>query len=157
MNYILNQENEETVTVLKKEYEFLKKKDEESLSLKISDFALIVNNGPVVFNDNGDIIEIYGVEHNNVVIDGVKYSIDSNDKINAIKEYITNNLNKLIEWSKIETNEFLNTYGLDGRNSLKIKVKYGQLTICLDGQISGVLRDSITEFVNKLYDIIKNL
>lgn len=150
----------DTVILSKEEYEKLKRFEGETLKIQKCDFALIVNSGAALptthpnYNNGRIKIEIFDINNNNIEIDGKKYNIKTQVLFNKIKDFIRDNLNVLIDWSKKETNFYLNSNVYEDGNSKNIKVKYGQLLINVDGQITGNLGKNIDEFINCLKDLI---
>lgn len=157
----LSQENSnDNVSLSKDEYEMLKKFEEETLKIQRCDFALIVNSGAVVpttnpnYNNGRIKIEIFDINNNNIEIDGKPYTIKTQVLFNKIKAFISDNLNVLIDWSKKETNFYLDNNAYEGGKSKNIKVKYGQLLINVDGQVTGDLGKNVDEFINYLKELI---
>lgn len=159
----LSQENSnDNVTVSKDEYEMLKKLEEETLKMQRCDFALIVNSGAVLpttnpnYNNGRIKIEIFDINNNNnnIEIDGQTYTIKTQVLFNKIKAFISDNLNVLVDWSKKETNFYLDNNAYEGGKSKNIKVKYGQLLINVDGQVTGDLGKNVDEFINYLKELI---
>lgn len=157
----LSQENlNDNVTLSKDEYEMLKKFEEETLKIQRCDFALIVNSGAVLpttnpnYNNGRIKIEIFDINNNNIEIDGKKYNIKTQVLFNKIKAFINDNLNLLVDWSKKETNFYLDNNAYEGGKSKNIKVKYGQLLINVDGQVTGDLGKNVDEFINYLKELI---
>lgn len=157
----LSQENSnDNVTVSKDEYEMLKKFEEETLKIQRCDFALIVNSGAVLptthpnYNNGRIKIEIFDINNNDIEIDGKPYTIKTQVLFNKIKSFISDNLNVLVDWSKKETNFYLDNNAYEGGKSKNIKVKYGQLLINVDGQVTGDLGKNVDEFINYLKELI---
>ena len=151
---------DDNVTLSKDEYEMLKKFEEETLKIQRCDFALIVNSGAVLsatnpnYNNGRIKIEIFDINNNNIEIDGKKYTIKTQVLFNKIKAFISDNLNVLVDWSKKETNFYLDNNAYEGGKSKNIKVKYGQLLINVDGQVTGDLGKNVDEFINYLKELI---
>ena len=159
-NNVIQEESSDNILISKKEYEQLKKIEDETLKIKRCDFALIVNSGSILpvlhpnYNNNRIKIEIYDIDNHSIEIDGTQYTIKTQILFNKIKSFIDENLDLLIEWSKRETNSFLDNNFYDGGKSSSIKIKYGQLFITIDGQVTGDLGKNIEEFINHLKKLI---
>lgn len=151
---------EEKVTVSKYEYDMLKSLDEETLKMKWCDFALKVSSGAVShstdsnYNQGRTKIEIFGIDDNNIEINGKKYSIETQALLDTIKKYVSDNLNVLIDWSKKETRPFLDENAYEGGISKTIIVKYGQLLITVDGQVQGDIGENVGLFINYLEELL---
>lgn len=156
------EKSSDKVTLSKDEYEMLKKIEDETLKLQRCDFALIVNSGTVLptthskYNNGRIKIEIFDIHNNNIEIEGKKYTINSQILFNKIKTFISDNLNVLIDWSKKETNFYLDRNAYEGGKSENIKIKYGQLLISVDGQVIGDIGKNVDMFINDLKELILN-
>lgn len=154
--------NNEEVKISKNEYESLKRCEEKYLKMQRCDFALIVNSGSVLpimhpdYNNDRIKIEIYNVENNNVEIDGKNHNINTQVLFNKIKVFVEDKLDELIDWSKKETNQFLDNNSYEGGKSTNIEIKYGQLLIKVNGQVTGELKSQIDDFINELKKLIVN-
>lgn len=125
-----------------------------------TDFMLKLYRGAVVpkespnFNNNRVEIEIYSslldeIRDSKININGKEYNIKSQNLLNRIKEFVTDNLDILINWSKHQNHYNLDCNAYDGGVARTIKVKYGQLTIFVNGQVRdiGQLCDEFIENV----------
>ena len=160
INYVNKENLDDSIKISKYEYELLKKYEEDSYKMQRTDFALIINSGAVLpashvnYNNDRVKLEIYDSNNHNIEINGEKYIIKTQALFNKIKSFIDNNLDLLIDWSKKETNYFLDNNAYDGGKSRNIKVKYGQLLINVNGQVSGELGKNIEDFINKIKELI---
>lgn len=157
----LSEENlNDNVILSKHEYEMLKLFEEEALKMQRCDFALIVNSSAVLpithpnYNNGRIKIEIFDINNNNIEIDEKQYTIKTQVLFNKIKAFISNNLDALVDWSKKETNFYLDNNAYEGGKIKNIKVKYGQLLINVDGQVTGDLGKNVDEFINYLKELI---
>ena len=129
-----------------------------------TDFMLKLYRGAVVpkenpnFNNNRVEIEIYSsvldeIKDCKININGKDYNIKSQNLLNKIKEFITNNLDLLINWSKHQNHHNLDCNAYEGGIARTIRVKYGQLIILVNGQVRdiGQLCD---EFIEKIVTLI---
>ena len=155
----LIQEND-NILVSKKEYEQLKKFKDKTLKIQRCDFALIVNSGNVLpilhpnYNEDRIKIEIYGVNDCDITIDGNRYIIKTQILFNKIKSLVNDKLDLLIDWSIKETNSFLdnNVYYEDQRRN--IIIKYGQILININGQVSEKIGKYVEEFINNIKQLV---
>ncbi len=160
INYENKENLDDSIKISKHEYELLKKSYEDSYKMQRTDFALIINSGAVLpgshsnYNNDRVKIEIYDINNHNIEIDGKKYIIKTQVLFNKIKSFIDNNIDLLIDWAKKETNYFLDNNAYDGGKSRNIKVKYGQLLINVNGQVSGKIGKNAEEFINEIKDLI---
>lgn len=127
-----------------------------NLNMKNVDFGVKVYKGTVspINNSNNTEIEIYDENNFNIKIEGKNYNILSKQLIEKIKGFIGDNLNTLIEYSKLESNSFLDDYAYDGGVSRSIEVKWGQLLINIDGQVKGNIGSFAEKFIDYLKDLI---
>jgi len=147
------------VEIDKNEYDILKKLEQEYMDFEFVDFAIKLYSGSVIpinhpnYNDDRIDIEIFGLDKYSININGQKYNINSQQLFNKIKSFVTNNLDTLIKCSKAQNNLYLNSNSYEGGNSSYIKIKYGQLIIYINGQVSG----NIGNFCEQFIDIVKKL
>lgn len=152
----------DNISVSKREYERLRRLEDENIKIKRCDFALIIDSGLVLpithpnYNNDRVKIEIFNINNHNIEIDGIKYTIKTQVLFDKIKSFVDKNLDLLIDWSKKETNSFLDNNAYDGGKSRDIQVKYGQLLISVNGQVSGELGMRVEEFINAIKELIKN-
>mgnify|MGYP003571365678 CR=1 FL=1 len=153
-------QNSNNVILSKLEYDRLRKFEDETLKIKRCDFALIINSGAVMpvlhpnYNKDRIKIAIFGINDCDITIDGNRYIIKTQILFNKIKSLVDDNLDSLIDWSKKETNDFLNNNAYDGGISRNIKIKYGQLLININGQVSGEIGKYAEEFINTAKQLI---
>lgn len=156
--------DEEKLYVEKKEYDFLKKQDEDFYKMKRADFVIKIYSGAVIpmshpnYNNDRIVMEIFSfdfvkVDDYTIQIDGNNYNIKSQNLFNRIKKFVSDNLDVLISWSKHQTNYNLNNNAYEGGKSRSIQIKYGQLVINVNGQVSD-LGNLCDEFINELKTMI---
>lgn len=128
--------------------------DNEIYDFDNNDFVLILNEGLVVpVEKKTTYLEILD---NNIkcVLDGNNYNINEN-KLLIIKEYINNNINKLVHFSMLETSEFLKNNIIFGDgNSLYIKI--GLLNLSINASVNGDIKFFYNNFVSDMKNIIMN-
>lgn len=148
------------ILISKSEYEILKKIEKETLKIQRRDFALIINSGAILpvlhpdYNNNRVKIEIIDINNQNIEIAGTKYTIKTQILFNKIRTYVDKNLDLLIDWSKKETNHFLDNNAYNDGKSSNIKIKYGQLLVNINGQVSGELGKNVEDFINNIKELI---
>lgn len=129
-----------------------------------TDFMLKLYRGAVVPKENPNFnkgrveIEIYSslledIEDCKIKINGKDYNIKSQNLLNKIKEFVTDNLDILINWSKHQNHYNLDCNAYDGGVARTIKVKYGQLTILVNGQVRDI-GQQCDEFIEKVVALI---
>lgn len=64
------------------------------------------------------------------------------------------NIYLLIDWSKKETNHFLDNNAYDDGKSSNIKIKYGQLLVNVNGQVTDELGKNVEDFINNIKELI---
>lgn len=157
----MEQNLNEMISISKREYEYMKKIYDDFCKSYNNDFSLKIRKGLIVpkgnpnyFNGRVDI-EIYNENAYSIQIEGKAYTIDS--KIfNEIKQIVEGNIDKLIQFSKIETKQFLMENAYEGGAPTSITLKYGQLTININGQVLGEIGDFCNEFKDKIINLILN-
>lgn len=129
-----------------------------------TDFMLKLYRGAVIpkespnFNNNRVEIEIYSsileeIENCKIKINGKDYKIKSQNLLNKIKGFVTDNLDVLINWSKHQNHYNLDCNAYDGGVARTIKVKYGQLTILVNGQVRDI-GQQCDDFIEKVVTLI---
>lgn len=157
----MEQNINEMISVEKKEYDFIKEISDDYIKLLKSDFLLKIKKGLILPKEhpnyyNGRInIEIYNENTYSIQIEGKNYSISS-VIFSKIKELVENYVEKLIYFSKLETNQYLMENAYEGGSPGSITLKYGQLIIHLNGQVFGEVSDLCIEIINKITDLILN-
>lgn len=127
--------------------------------LNQSDFSIIIDYGAVVpvgspsYNDGRINIELYDRDDYKITIEGETYGIKSDEQYKKIKEYISINLDKLIDFSKKEDKSFLDNNVYEGVSSF-ICIKYGQLLITINGAVNGVIGEFAEKFISEILEII---
>lgn len=150
--------NDEKISISKQEYENLKMYENEFVDFEISDFVLKITKGAVIpktnpnYNNNRIDIKIINQEKHSIFIDGKEYAIKSIQLYNKIKKFVSDNLNVLINWSARQNKFNLDNNCYEGGVSRSIKVKYGNLIIIVNGQVSdiGNLCDQFIEEIKQL-------
>lgn len=129
-----------------------------------TDFMLKLYRGAVVSKENPNFnngrveIEIYNsildeIGDYKININGKEYKIKNQNLLNKIKEFVTDNLDILINWSKHQNHYNIDCNAYDGGVARTIKVKYGQLTILVNGQVRDI-GQQCDEFIEKAVTII---
>lgn len=129
-----------------------------------ADFVIKVYRGAVLpqghpkYNANRIKIEIFSndfikMDKCLIQIDGKDYKIKSQNLFNSIKNFVSNNLDILIDWSKQQTKFNLDNNMYDGGICRKIKIKYGQLEIKINGQVRDI-GNLCDEFIDKIKMLI---
>ena len=157
----MEQNLNEMINVKKREYEYLKQFADNYIKLSKSDFFLKIKKGLVVPKEhpnyyNGRVdIEIYNENSYFIQIEGKSYSIDS-ILFSKIKNTIENYIEKLIYFSKLETQQYLMENAYEGGSPSSIILKYGQLIINLNGQVFGEIGDLCNEIKDNIVNLILN-
>jgi len=119
-----------------------------------NDFVLILDEESATpIEKKTNYIEILD---NNIkcVIGGNNYNINDNNLL-RIKEYINNNINELVHFSMLETNEYLKENILfGGGTSLYIKV--GLLNLSINGSVNVEIKNFCDNFISNIKNIIIN-
>lgn len=129
--------------------------------LRKSDFSVIIDYGVVVpmddpsYNDGRINVELYDRQDYKIIIEGKTYDIKSDDQYKKIKEYISINLDKLIDFSKKEDKSFLDSNAYEGVSSF-VCIKYGQLLITINGAVNGAIGEFTDKFISEILEIIVN-
>lgn len=114
-----------------------------------TDFMIKLYRGAVIpinnpnFNNGRVEIEIYNnkleeIEGYKIKIEGKDYSIKSQNLLNKIENYVNDNLDTLINWSLQQSKSNLDKNAYDGGVGRSIRIKYGQLTIFVNGQVRDI-------------------
>lgn len=157
----MEQNLNEMISISKREYESMKQIYENFCKLYNSDFSLKIRKGLIASKDNPNYfngivdIEIYNLNTYSIQIEDKVYTIDSK-KFNEIKKIAESNIDKLIYFSKIETKQFLMENAYEGGAPTSITLKYGQLTINVNGQVFGEIGDFCNELKDKIISLILN-
>ena len=122
--------------------------------IKINKGLLLPISHPNYYDGRVDI-EIYNENAYSIQIDGKTYSINS-DTFSKIKKVVEQYLEKMIYYSKIETQEFLQENVFEGGSPGSVLVKYGQLMICLRGQVYGEIGNLCSTIINEIITLIIN-
>lgn len=157
----MEQNSNEMINVEKREYEYIKQISDNYFKLLKCDFLLKIKKGLIVPKEhpnyyNGRVdIEIYNESSYSIQIEGKNYSIDS-ILFSEIKNTIENYVEKLIYFSKLETQQYLMENAYEGGSPSSIILKYGQLIINLNGQVFGEISDLCNEIKDKIVNLILN-
>ncbi|MBQ7141411.1 MAG: hypothetical protein IJO32_07925 [Bacilli bacterium] len=147
------------VEIDKHEYARFKKLEQEYMDFKFVDFAIKLYSGSIIpighpnYNNDRIDIEIFGLEKYSININGEKYNIKNQQLFNKIKSFVSSNLDTLIKCSKAQNKLYLDTNSYEGGKSSEIKIKYGQLTIYINGQVKG----NIGQFCEQFIDVVKKI
>ena len=161
----MEQNSNEMINVEKREYEYIKQISDNYFKLLKCDFLLKIKKGLIVPKEhpnyyNGRVdIEIYNESSYSIQIEGKNYSIDS-ILFSEIKNTIENYVEKLIYFSKLETQQYLMENAYEGGSPSSIMLKYGQLIINLNGQVFGEISGLSNEKVednNIVMELIKKV
>lgn len=107
-NNVIQEKSNDNILVSKRNYEQLRWFETETLKIKRSGLALIVNNGtflPVLhsdYNNNGIKIEIYDIDNHSIEIEVTKYIVKIQILFNKIKAFIAENLDLLMNVQREE-------------------------------------------------------
>lgn len=149
------------VTLSENEYEFLKQIHDDFMHLYRNDFVLKIRRGLMLSKNNDNYLEdmvdidICNEKSYNIQIAGKNYSID-NTVFNEIKKIVESNLDKLILYSKLETTNYLANNSFDGGCPTFITLKYGQLTININGQVRSEIGIFCNQFKDEIISLILN-
>lgn len=153
-------ENEEQINISKYEYDCLKMYEKEFNDFHYVDFGLKIESGAVLppenpyYNDGRIEMEIFNMENYSIQIEGNNYNIKNQNHFDKIKQFISDNLETLINYSKIQDRNYLNSHIYEGGFGTSIVIKYGQLIINIDGQVKGEIGDFCEQFIQQLKHII---
>lgn len=147
----MNEDYEEKII---KEYE---RENMTDFMVKLYRGGIVPLNSPY-YNEKRVEIEIYGCRLNEIddsliQIEGKNYKISSQDLLNNIKEYISKNLDTLIKWSLHQDELNLNENAYEGGMGRTIKIKYGNLTILVNGQVFDI-GEKCDKFIDDILKII---
>ena len=140
--------------------------DEEYRKERYSDFMIKLYKGAVIpkeapnYNKNRVEIEIYSskldeIKESKIQIGGKDYTIKSQNLLNKIKDFVSKNLDILINWSIHQNNFNLSNNLYEGGMERTIRIKYGQLTINVNGQVMDI-GESCDKFINEIVSLIIN-
>ena len=140
--------------------------DEEYRKERYSDFMIKLYKGAVIpkeapnYNKNRVEIEIYSskldeIKKSKIQIGGKDYTIKSQNLLNKIKDFVSKNLDILINWSIHQNNFNLSNNLYEGGMERTIRIKYGQLTINVNGQVMDI-GESCDKFINEIVSLIIN-
>lgn len=117
------------------------------------DFVLKIYSGYVPYDKDYAIkINIYSrdltrLDEYEILIKEKKYTINSSDFLNKLKTIIMNNLENLVKCSVAQTTDYIVNNSYDGGYYWNFKIKYANLIINIEGQISEIeiFCDSFTD------------
>lgn len=118
--------------------------------------GLIVSKENPKYNNGRICIEIYDEYTYLIQTEGKNYSIKNVNTFTKIKNVVENYIEKLIYYSKLETKQYLLENAYEVGVPTGITVKYGQLTINLNGQGFGEIEDFCSQFQKEIVDLILN-
>lgn len=138
--------------------------DEEFRMEEYTDFMIKLYRGAVIpignpnFYNHRVEIEIYSskleeIEGYTVRIEGKDYKIKSQNLLNKIKNFVNENLETLINWSLHQNKSNLDENAYEGGMGRSIKIKCGQLTIFVNGQVIDI-GELCDKFINEIVTLI---
>ena len=113
-----------------------------------NDFVLILDEESATpIEKKTNYIEILD---NNIkcVIGGNNYNINDNNLL-RIKEYINNNINELVHFSMLETNEYLKENILFG-DGTSLYIKVGLLNLSINGSVIVEIKKLCDNFISNI-------
>jgi len=139
-------------------YNYIKYKesiDEEELNrydfiLKITDYLFT----PWEIKTDKINLEIFDNETKKCSINGENYEINSS-VLKKIKEYIDINFNKLVEYSIVETKDYIEKNKIRFYDRKKIYLKKGNVQINLNGGNEGEISEYVNDFEKNIILLIK--
>lgn len=162
---------EENTTISKVEYENLKMCEKDYFNFfGYSDFVLKIKRCSIIpignhiydknitvelaGDDNDRIdIEIYNEKEYSIFIKGKEYKLENKEVFNRIKTFVGSKIDTLTKWAINQNKENLEQNAVETGMVKHIKVKYGNLILNINGQVSdiGALCD---EFIDNIIQII---
>lgn len=158
----MEQNLNETINVRKSEYDYMKQIYTNYIKSCHCDFFVKIRAGLIVPKENPNYnigrvcIEIYNEDTYLIQIEGKNYSIKNVNTFTKIKNVVENYMEKLIYYAKLETRQYVLENAYEGGAPTSITVKYGQLTINLNGQVFGEIGDFCSQFQKEIVDLILN-
>ncbi len=148
---------EKLITIDELEYKKLIRIAERDKEFQDCDFLIYISNGKILpilhpnYNDDRIFIKIKSMDDYNININGTEYKIQNAEQFYRIKELLTSNIQKLMDFS-IQENKLFNKYIL---NQIKKQLifKIGKLIIEVDGNVQG----EIADFYDCLMDQISKI
>ena len=139
------------------ENEEYSKEDYTDFMVKLYRGAIVPINNPK-FNNGRVEIEIYSNKFEEIgaykiKIEGKEYNIESQNILSKIEKHIKDNLDCLINWSINQNRTNLDENGYDGGVARTIKIKYGQLTILVNGQVRDI-GNLCDKFIDEILTLI---
>lgn len=140
--------------------------DEENRMEEYTDFMIKLYRGAVVpmdspyYNNHRVEIAIYSskldeIEGYKAQIEGKDYNIKSQNLLNKIKGFVNDNLDTLINWSLHQNRFNLDNNAYEGGMGRSIRIKYGHLTIFVDGQVRDI-GELCDKFIDEIVSLIIN-
>ena len=140
--------------------------DEEYRKERYSDFMIKLYKGAVIpkeapnYNKNRVEIEIYSskldeIKESKIQIGGKDYTIKSQNLLNKIKDFVSKNLDILINWSIQDNNFNLSNCLYECGMGSTFRIKFGQLAINVNGQVMDI-GESCDKFINEIVSLIIN-
>lgn len=127
--------------------------------VKLYRSAVVQKENPAL-NNNTVEIKIYSsrleeINGSKININGRNYNIKSQELLNKIEKIVTDNLDILIGWSKNQNRHNLDLNAYDGGMARTITIKYGQLIINVNGQVSDI-GNMCDKFIDAIVSLILN-
>lgn len=138
--------------------------DEEYRMEEYTDFMIKLYRGAVIPMDNPNYnnhrveIALYSskldeIDGYKAQIEGKDYNIKSQNLLNKVKGIVNDNLDTLINWSLHQNRFNLDNNAYEGGMGRSIKIKYGQLTIFVNGQVRDI-GESCDKFIDEIVTLI---
>lgn len=138
--------------------------NEEYRMEEYTDFMIKLYRGAVIpmdnphYNNHRVEIAIYSskldeIEGYKAQIEGKDYNIKSQNLLNKIKGFVNDNLDTLINWSLHQNRFNLDENAYEGGIGRSIRIKYGQLTIFVNGQVRDI-GELCDKFIDKIVSLI---
>lgn len=140
--------------------------EEEYRKEEYTDFMIKLYRGAIVppsnpnYNNYRVEIEIYSskldeIKGYKVQIEGKDYNIKSQNLLDKIKNHVSDNLDTLINCSLRQDKNNLYKNAYEGGMGKSIRIKYGQLIIFINGQVSDI-RELCDKFIDEIVSLIIN-
>lgn len=138
--------------------------DEEYRMEEYTDFMIKLYRGAVIPMDNPNYnnhrveIALYSskldeIDGYKAQIEGKDYNIKSQNLLNKIKGLVNDNLDTLINWSLHQNRFNLDENAYEGGMGRSIRIKYGQLIIVVNGQVTDI-GELCDKFIDEIVSLI---
>lgn len=138
--------------------------DEEYRMEEYTDFMIKLYRGAVIPMDNPNYnnhrveIALYSskldeIDGYKAQIEGKDYNIKSQNLLNKIKGLVNDNLDTLINWSLHQNRFNLDENAYEGGMGRSIRIKYGQLIIFVNGQVTDI-GELCDKFIDEIVSLI---